>query len=76
MLAVLDLGLPVATIAPLQGLIPRDVGSAPTLAVAADVGAFNLGAAAGAALGGAVVAAGALRRPAWPGPCSASVAWP
>ncbi|RZU28496.1 DHA1 family inner membrane transport protein [Streptomyces sp. BK022] len=61
-LAVLVLGLlATATIAPLQGLILRHAGSAPTLAVAANVGAFNLGAAAGSALGGAIVAAGALR---------------
>jgi MFS transporter, DHA1 family, inner membrane transport protein len=60
-LAVLGLGLlATATIAPLQGLILRHGGSAPTLAVAADVGAFNLCAAA-SALGGAIVAAGALR---------------
>ncbi|KUJ67720.1 MFS transporter [Streptomyces albus subsp. albus] len=61
-LAVLVLGLlATATIAPLQGLILRHAGSAPTLAVAVNVGAFNLGAAAGSALGGAIVAAGALR---------------
>ncbi|MFF5156800.1 hypothetical protein ACFY3N_11195 [Streptomyces sp. NPDC000348] len=45
------LGLPAtATIAPLQGLIPRRAGSAPASAVTADVGALDLGAAAGAAL--------------------------
>ncbi|QKV90685.1 MFS transporter [Streptomyces sp. NA02950] len=61
-LAVLVLGLlATATIAPLQGLILRHAGSAPTLAVAANVGAFNLGAAAGSAIGGAIVAVGALR---------------
>ncbi|MEU6904213.1 MFS transporter [Streptomyces coeruleorubidus] len=61
-LAVLVLGLlATATIAPLQGLILRHAGTAPTLAVAVNVGAFNLGAAAGSALGGAIVAAGALR---------------
>ncbi|MGW4094099.1 MFS transporter [Nocardia sp. NPDC004750] len=61
-LAVLGLGLlATATIAPLQGLILRHAGSAPTLAVAANVGAFNLGAAGGSALGGVIVAAGALR---------------
>ncbi|NED16435.1 MFS transporter [Streptomyces sp. SID9124] len=61
-LAVLVLGLlATATIAPLQGLILRHAGSAPTLAVAVNVGAFNLGAAAGSALGGVLVAAGALR---------------
>ncbi|MEU8695236.1 hypothetical protein [Streptomyces sp. NPDC048665] len=59
MVAVLVPGLPAtAAIAPLQGLILRHAGSAPTLAVAVDVGAFSLGAAAG----GAIVAAGALRR--------------
>ncbi|WP_436757707.1 MFS transporter [Streptosporangium sp. V21-05] len=61
-LAVLALGLlATATIAPLQGLILRYAGAAPTLAVAVNVGAFNLGAAAGSAIGGAVVAAGGLR---------------
>ncbi|WP_052488800.1 MFS transporter [Streptomyces sp. 150FB] len=60
--AVLVLGLlATATIAPLQGLILRHAGSAPTLAVSANVGAFNLGAAAGSVIGGAIVAAGALR---------------
>lgn len=60
--AVLVLGLlSTATIAPLQGLILRHAGDAPTLAVAANVGAFNLGAAAGSALGGVIVSAGALR---------------
>lgn len=60
--AVLLLGLlSTATIAPLQGLILRHAGAAPTFAVAVNVGAFNLGAAAGSALGGAIVAAGALR---------------
>ncbi|MFJ5033006.1 hypothetical protein ACIQB5_34190 [Streptomyces sp. NPDC088560] len=63
MVAVLVPGLPAtAAIAPLQGLILRHAGSAPTLAVAVNVGAFSLGAAAGSALGGAIVAAGALRR--------------
>jgi DHA1 family inner membrane transport protein len=61
-LAVLVLGLlATATIAPLQGLILRHAGAAPTLAVSVNVGAFNLGAAAGSALGGLLVAAGALR---------------
>ncbi|MCQ8771589.1 MFS transporter [Streptomyces telluris] len=61
-LAVLGLGLlATATIAPLQGLILRHAGAAPTLAVAVNAGAFNLGAAAGSALGGLMVAAGALR---------------
>ncbi|MFD0687872.1 MFS transporter [Actinomadura fibrosa] len=62
MAAVLVLGLlATATIAPLQGLILRHAGDAPTLAVAANVGAFNLGAAGGSAIGGVIVAAGALR---------------
>ncbi|MFB4284938.1 MFS transporter [Nonomuraea sp. MTCD27] len=60
--AVLALGLlSTATIAPLQGLILRHAGDAPTLAVSANVGAFNLGAAAGSAMGGVIVSAGALR---------------
>lgn len=60
--AVLLLGLlATATIAPLQGLILKHAGAAPTLAVSVNVGAFNLGAAAGSALGGAIVAAGGLR---------------
>lgn len=60
--AVLVLGLlATATIAPLQGLILRHAGDAPTLAVSANVGAFNLGAAAGSAIGGVIVSAGALR---------------
>ena len=61
-LAVLLLGLlATATIAPLQGLIMRHAGPAPTLAAAVNVGAFNLGAAAGSALGGLLVSQGALR---------------
>ncbi len=61
-LAVLVLGLlATATIAPLQGVILQHAGSAPTLAVAVNVGAFNLGAAAGSVIGGAIVAAGGLR---------------
>ncbi|MEU5884679.1 MFS transporter [Spirillospora sp. NPDC047279] len=60
--AVLMLGLvATATIAPLQGLILRYAAAAPTLAVAVNVGAFNLGAAAGSVIGGAIVAAGGLR---------------
>ncbi|SDI28106.1 MFS transporter, DHA1 family, inner membrane transport protein [Nonomuraea jiangxiensis] len=60
--AVLVLGLlATATIAPLQGLILRHAGDAPTLAVSANVGAFNLGAATGSAIGGVIVSAGALR---------------
>ncbi|MGW1737891.1 MFS transporter [Nocardia sp. NPDC001965] len=61
-LAVLTLGLlATATIAPLQGLILEHAGDAPTLAVSVNVGAFNLGAATGSVLGGAIVAAGGLR---------------
>ncbi|MFH8837230.1 MFS transporter [Streptomyces sp. NPDC017868] len=61
-LAVLVLGLlATATIAPLQGLILHHAGAAPTLAVSVNVGAFNLGAAVGSALGGLLVAAGTLR---------------
>ena len=60
--AVLVLGLlATATIAPLQGLILRHAGDAPTLAISANVGAFNLGAATGSAIGGVIVSAGALR---------------
>jgi DHA1 family inner membrane transport protein len=59
---VLALGLlATATIAPLQGLILQHAGAAPTLAVSVNVGAFNLGAAAGSVIGGAIVAAGGLR---------------
>ncbi|MDR8410855.1 hypothetical protein MTP10_19225 [Nonomuraea sp. 3-1Str] len=39
----------------------RHAGAAPTLAVTVNVGACNLGAAAGSVAGGAIVAAGALR---------------
>ncbi|MEU8975332.1 hypothetical protein AB0D11_39945 [Streptomyces monashensis] len=45
-------------------------------AVAADVGAFNLGAAADSALGGPSSPPGLCAGPAWPGPYSASAAWP
>ncbi|MFD5320680.1 MFS transporter [Streptomyces sp. NPDC127098] len=69
--AILVLGLlSTATIAPLQGLILRHAGNAPTLAVAANVGAFNLGAAAGSAIGGLIVAADALR---WAGLAGAAL---
>ncbi|MFF7652634.1 MFS transporter [Streptomyces sp. NPDC007983] len=61
-LAVLVLGLlATSTIAPPAGPDPAHAGSAPTLAVSVNVGAFNLGAAVGSALGGLLVAAGALR---------------
>ncbi|WP_083982895.1 MFS transporter [Actinomadura hibisca] len=70
-LAVLVMGLlATATIAPLQGLILRHAGAAPTLAVSANVGAFNLGAAAGSALGGVLVTTGALR---WTGLAGAAL---
>ncbi|MGW2223027.1 MFS transporter [Nonomuraea sp. NPDC001684] len=69
--AVLVLGLlATATIAPLQGLILHHAGAAPNLAVSANVGAFNLGAAAGSVIGGAIVAAGALR---WTGLAGAAL---
>jgi DHA1 family inner membrane transport protein len=69
--AVLLLGLlATATIAPLQGLILRHAGAAPTLAVSVNVGAFNLGAAVGSALGGVLIAAGGLR---WTGLVGASL---
>ncbi|MFJ5938471.1 MFS transporter [Streptomyces cinereoruber] len=61
-LAVLLLGLlATATIAPLQGLILRHAQEAPTLAVSVNVGAFQLATAMGSAVGGVIVAAGALR---------------
>ncbi|GAB3481943.1 MFS transporter [Nocardiopsis coralliicola] len=59
---VLVLGLlSTATIAPLQSLVLRHAGAAPTLSLAVNVGAFNLANAIGAALGGLGVAAGLLR---------------
>ncbi|WP_112133190.1 MFS transporter [Glycomyces dulcitolivorans] len=63
---VLVLGLlSSAIIAPLQSLVLRHAGAAPTLSLAVNVGAFNLANAIGAALGGAVVAAGLLRWEGW-----------
>ena len=60
--AVLVLGLlSTATIAPLQSLVLRRAGAAPTLSLAVNVGAFNLANAIGSALGGVGVAAGLLR---------------
>ncbi|MFK0250617.1 MFS transporter [Amycolatopsis azurea] len=60
--AVLAFGLlATATIAPLQGLILRHAADAPTLSIAVNVSGFNLANALGAALGGGIVAAGALR---------------
>jgi MFS transporter, DHA1 family, inner membrane transport protein len=70
--AVLVLGLlSTATITPLQRLILDHAGAAPTLAVAVNVGGFNLANALGAALGGVIVAAGALR---WSGLVAAGLA--
>jgi len=60
--AVLAFGLlATATIAPLQGLILQHAADAPTLSVAVNVSGFNLANALGSALGGGMVAAGALR---------------
>lgn len=60
--AVLVLGLlSTATIAPLQSLVLRHAGAAPTLSLAVNVGAFNLANAIGSALGGIGVAAGLLQ---------------
>jgi len=60
--AVLVLGLlSTATIAPLQSLVLRHAGAAPTLSLAVNVGAFNLANAIGSALGGLGVAAGLLQ---------------
>jgi MFS transporter, DHA1 family, inner membrane transport protein len=59
---VLILGLlSTATIAPLQSLVLRHAGNAPTLSLAVNVGAFNLANAIGSALGGLGVAAGLLQ---------------
>lgn len=59
---VLVLGLlSTATIAPLQSLVLRHAGAAPTLSLAVNVGAFNLANAIGSALGGLGVAAGLLQ---------------
>ena len=59
---VLILGLlSTATIAPLQSLVLRHAGAAPTLSLAVNVGAYNLAIAIGSALGGVGVAAGLLQ---------------
>lgn len=59
---VLVLGLlSTATIAPLQSLVLRHAGDAPTLSLAVNIGAFNLANAIGAALGGVTVAGELLR---------------
>lgn len=47
-----------ATVAPLQMQVMAAAGEAPNLASAMNIGAFNLGNALGAALGGGVIAAG------------------
>jgi DHA1 family inner membrane transport protein len=61
-IAVLALGLlSTATVAPLQRLLLSHAGDAPTLAVAVNVGGFNLATAIGSAIGDGIVAAGALR---------------
>src|SRR5262249_28130155 len=76
-LAVLGLDMLATTIiVPLQGLTLGQSGSAPPLAVAADVGAFDLGAAAGSALGGASSPPGPCAGPAWLEAYSAAAAWP
>jgi DHA1 family inner membrane transport protein len=70
--AVLLLGLlSTATIAPLQTLLLRHASTAPTLAMAVNVGAFNLANAIGASLGGVGVAAGMLQ---WNGLLGAALA--
>ncbi|MGP5364902.1 MFS transporter [Brachybacterium tyrofermentans] len=59
---VLVLGLlSTATIAPLQSLVLRHAGAAPTLSLAVNVGAYNLAIAIGSALGGLGVAAGLIQ---------------
>lgn len=61
-IAVLAFGLlATATIAPLQSLILQHAADAPTLSVAVNVSGFNMANALGSALGGGMVAAGALR---------------
>lgn len=71
-LLVIVLGLlSTATIAPLQSLLLRHADHAPSLALAVNVGAFNLANAVGAALGGLSVAAGLLR---WNGGAGAGLA--
>ncbi|HVT68320.1 MAG TPA: MFS transporter [Trebonia sp.] len=70
--AVLAFGLlATATIAPLQSLILQHAADAPTLSVAVNVSGFNLANALGSALGGGMVAAGALR---WNGLAGAALA--
>ncbi|GAA2215092.1 MFS transporter [Nonomuraea monospora] len=60
--AVLALGLLTSATTPvLQSLVLRHAGRAPTLAVSVNVCAFNIGIAAGSALGGGLVAVDGLR---------------
>ncbi|NUW39287.1 MFS transporter [Nonomuraea rhodomycinica] len=60
--AVLGLGLlATATVAPLQSLILRRAGAAPTLAVTVNVAAFMLAHAVGSVIGAGVVTAAGLR---------------
>ncbi|TDD88500.1 MFS transporter [Actinomadura darangshiensis] len=60
--AVLAFGLLASATTPvLQSLMLRRAGGAPTLAVSVNVCAFNIGIAAGSALGGGLVASGGLR---------------
>jgi len=47
-----------AVVPPLQSLVVQEASEAPNLASAMNIGAFNLGNAIGAALGGAVISAG------------------
>ncbi|MET8992936.1 MFS transporter [Nonomuraea wenchangensis] len=69
---VLAFGLLTSATTPvLQSLLLRHAGGAPTLAVSVNVCAFNIGIAAGSALGGGLVAAGGLR---WLGLAAAALA--
>ncbi|MEV4292654.1 MFS transporter [Nonomuraea bangladeshensis] len=70
--AVLAFGLLTSATTPvLQSLLLRHAGGAPTLAVSVNVCAFNIGIAAGSALGGGLVAADGLR---WLGLAAAALA--
>ncbi|MCZ9342345.1 MFS transporter, partial [Streptomyces sp. TRM76130] len=76
-LAVLGLGLlATATIAPLQSLILHHAGSAPTLAVAANVGASISAPPPALPSAGPSSPPARCAGPAWPGAYSASAAWP
>ncbi|WP_344217793.1 MFS transporter [Nonomuraea bangladeshensis] len=69
---VLAFGLLTSATTPvLQSLLLRHAGGAPTLAVSVNVCAFNIGIAAGSALGGGLVAADGLR---WLGLAAAALA--